>query len=183
VIDLGVIGLCHVGFAVRSIEDFQAGWGALMGIRDWLVVDLPQPADSLQLDGRVVGEAFSRAAFARFGDTAVELVEPHAGRTRTSAWLDEHGPGIHHVAVWVADIGRAIAALPDTAQVSYSPASLHPGTRTSAPSGTDFWAYVELRDPQVPWCLELLDARRADVVRARFGDHVAYPPEGWAEHR
>ncbi|MEU8252087.1 VOC family protein [Nonomuraea sp. NPDC048916] len=186
----GIVGLCHIGFAVHSIEEFQRTWGALLGLDDWLVRDVNQPDGLLQLHGEIVGPASSRVAFARLADTAIELVEPHDGRTRTSAWLEERGPGIHHLAFWVDDLDRAVAALGDTAEVTYSPAGRRPGLAAPvsavarghgalplAPEpAPGFWAYTESRDARVPWCLELLDARSTDIVRAAFGDHLVYPP-------
>ncbi|WP_433377912.1 VOC family protein [Streptosporangium sp. CA-115845] len=186
----GIVGLCHIGFAVHSIEEFRRTWGALLGIEDWLVRDVDHPDGLLQLHGEILGPSSSRVAFARLADTAIELVEPHRGRTRTSAWLEERGPGIHHLAFWVDDLDRAVAALGDGTEVSYSPAGRRPDTMSPmtavvrgrgamplAPTSTGpgFWAYTESRDAQVPWCLELLDARSTDVVRAAFGDHLVYP--------
>ncbi|TXK40327.1 VOC family protein [Nonomuraea sp. C10] len=185
--DLGLLGLCHVGIAVPSVAEFTRTWGTLLGVSDWLVTEIDQPAGLLQLHGERQGPSRSRIAMARLADTAIELVEPLEGRTRTSAWLETRGPGIHHLAFWVRDLDHAVAALADHADVTYSPAArLRPGpagtpvsavARGSGPLPVDpgFWLYSESRDAQVPWCLELLDARRADVVRAAFGDHVVYP--------
>ncbi|WP_160330435.1 VOC family protein [Sphaerimonospora mesophila] len=188
--DLGIVSLCHVGLAVRSIAEFRATWGALLGVEKWLVQKVEQPDGLLQLHGELLAGSRSTVAMARLGDIAIELVEPHQGRTRTSQWLDEHGPGIHHLAFWVEDLGRAIDALGERAEVSYSLAARRPGltppwgavVRGSGappvappPGGPGFWAYVEDRNAQVPWCLELLDAGSADTVRAIFGDHLVYP--------
>lgn len=184
---LRLLGLSHVGFAVRSIDEFRASWGAVLGITDWLVRDLPQPAGALQLRGEVQGPAFSRAAFARLADTAIELVEPHTGHTRTSAWLAERGPGIHHLAFWVDNLDEALAGLGEQVEVSYSPVDVHPGhsprqavfTTGSLDEGLlprGFWAYTEATGAPVPWCLELLDIRGIDTVRAAFGEHLCYPP-------
>lgn len=192
--ELRLLGLSHIGFAVRSIDEFRDTWGVLLGITDWLVRELPQPDGTLQLRGRVQPPAFSRAAFARLADTAIELVEPHTGHTRTSAWLAERGPGIHHLAFWVDDLPAAIAALGEQVEVSYSPvALLHPAlgkpTSGALTSGAltigalperllpaAFWAYTEHTGARVPWCLELLDVRSAATVRAAFGDYLLYPP-------
>lgn len=169
---LEVLGLCHIGFAVRDITEFQRSWGPLLGVGDWLVCDVAQPDGAMRLHGEVMGPAFSRAAFGRFGDTSLELVEPHHGETRTSEWLATHGPGIHHVCVWVPNLADALASLPDGTEVSYAPASL---CATTAPTAADFWAYVEVPGAGVPWCLELMDVRAADTVRSRFGDSLTYP--------
>jgi catechol 2,3-dioxygenase-like lactoylglutathione lyase family enzyme len=181
---LHLLGLSHVGLAVPSIDEFRQTWGAVLGITDWLVRDLPQPDGGLQLHGEVQPAAFSRAAFARLADTAIELVEPHTGNTRTSAWLAEHGPGIHHLAFWVDDLPAALAALGDTVEVTYSPVGVRPGVAvlTTSPVGEHavppgFWAYTEATAARVPWCLELLDVRYADTVRAAFGDYLCYPGE------
>jgi catechol 2,3-dioxygenase-like lactoylglutathione lyase family enzyme len=181
--DLRLLGLSHVGFAVQSIDEFRDTWGALLGITDWLVRDLPQSAETLQLRGQVQPAAFSRAAFARLAGTAIELVEPHTGSTRTSAWLAERGPGIHHLAFWVEDLSAAVAALGAQVEVSYSPIGVRPGL-AALTSGAPpdqllpeaFWAYTEHTGARVPWCLELLDVRGADTIRAAFGDYLLYPP-------
>ncbi|GIH06704.1 hypothetical protein Rhe02_47710 [Rhizocola hellebori] len=182
--DLRLLGLSHIGFAVPSIEEFRGTWGALLGLSDWLVRDLPQSADRMQLRGQIQPAAFSRAAFTRLADTAIELVEPHSGNTRTSAWLAERGPGIHHLAFWVEDLPAAIAALGDQAEVSYSPIGVLTALTTGALPEIQlpeaFWAYTEHTGARVPWCLELLDVRGAATVRAAFGDYLLYPsnPEG-----
>ncbi|MDA0633420.1 VOC family protein [Nonomuraea sp. MCN248] len=184
--DLGLLNLCHVGIAVPSIAEFTRSWGALLGVSGWLVQEIEQPAGLLQLHGERQGPSRSRIAMGRLADTAIELVEPLDGRTRTSAWLETRGPGIHHLAFWVADLDRAVAALADHADITYSPAartqpvSAVARGRGPLPLGTqapdpDFWLYAEPRGGQASWCLELLDARRADVVRATFGDHLVYP--------
>jgi catechol 2,3-dioxygenase-like lactoylglutathione lyase family enzyme len=175
--DLGILGLCHIGFAVPDIAEFHRSWGPLLGDLDWLSRDIQAPAGALRLHGEDTDAAFSRVAFARFGDTALELVEPHRGATRTSQWLAEHGPGIHHICLWVANLADALAALPPGAEVSYGPAALCGAAPEQRRPG-DFWAYVEMPAATVPWCLELMDARYADVVRARFGEYLVYPPSG-----
>lgn len=180
--ELRLLGLSHIGFAVPSIDEFRKTWGAVLGITDWLVRDLAQPDGALQLRGEVQAPAFSRAAFARLADIAMELVEPHTGHTRTSAWLAERGPGIHHLAFWVDDLPAAVAALGERVEVSYSPIDLRPGLAalTTGPVPEQlvpaaFWAYTEHTGAGVPWCLELLDVRGADIVRAAFGDYLLYP--------
>lgn len=169
---LEVLGVCHLGLAVPDIAEFRRSWGPLLGVGDWFEADITQPAGAVTLFGEPTGEATSRVAFGRFGDTALELVEPRTGETRTSRWLAAHGPGIHHVCVWVPSVPDALAALPPGARVSYAPTSLCTAT---PPGPGDFWAYVEVAGARVPWCVELMDVRAVDTVRARFGDHLSYP--------
>lgn len=172
--DLGLLNLCHVGIAVPSIEEFLASWGPLLGLAGAPVKEIEQPDGLVQLFGEPQGPSRSRIVMTRLADTAIELVQPVSGRTRTSAWLESRGPGIHHLAFWVQDLDHAVAALADHADVTYSPVSVVARGRGPLPVDPGFWLYAEPRT-QATWCLELLDARRADVVRAAFGDHVVYP--------
>jgi methylmalonyl-CoA/ethylmalonyl-CoA epimerase len=45
------------------------------------------------------------------GDTHVELLEPLAEETAVGKFLAKRGPGLHHIAVEVADIHQSLAQL------------------------------------------------------------------------
>ena len=45
------------------------------------------------------------------GASRLELIEPEAENTFLTRFLDEHGPGLHHVTLEVADIDAVIEAL------------------------------------------------------------------------
>ena len=45
------------------------------------------------------------------GDTQVELLEPLGDETSVGKFLAKRGPGIHHIAVEVADINESLAQL------------------------------------------------------------------------
>ena len=130
--------------------------------------------------------ATSRVAFAKFRGTAIELIEPVTGQSRAAEWLRDHGADLQHVAMWVADLPAELANLDGDAEVTYSPAALHPalagrpvaatvtGTGAALPR-PPFWAYVEPLASQVNWTLELLDARFAAAYREFCGDYPYYP--------
>ena len=49
------------------------------------------------------------AAFLRAGESEVELLQPRAEDTPVGKFLARRGPGLHHIAVAVPDIERAMA--------------------------------------------------------------------------
>ena len=49
------------------------------------------------------------AASLRIGDSRIELLQPLAPDTPVGKFLAKRGPGLHHVAYAVADIGQALA--------------------------------------------------------------------------
>ncbi len=54
-----------------------------------------------------------RVAFVRTGSARLELVEPLDAGSPVAAFLDRRGPGLHHVAVRVADLAAVLARLRD----------------------------------------------------------------------
>jgi methylmalonyl-CoA epimerase len=85
--------LHHVGVAV---EDLDAA------------VDLYQRVFGAELTHRASNDELT-AAFLRAGEAEVELLQPLRDDTPVGKFLAKRGPGIHHIAVAVPDIDRAIA--------------------------------------------------------------------------
>jgi methylmalonyl-CoA/ethylmalonyl-CoA epimerase len=87
----------HIGIATRGIEESLAFW-----------------RDALGLEVRhteTVEEQGVRVAMLPVGEPRVELLEPTGPDTPVARFLEKRGPGIHHVAVGVADIRAALARL------------------------------------------------------------------------
>lgn len=96
---LGILGVNHVGVAVRSIAA-SAPLYRSMGLRPEGVEEVP--------DQRV------RVAFFGAGDTHIELLEPTGPDSPIARHIEARGEGLHHVAFDVPDLpsalGRARAA-------------------------------------------------------------------------
>ncbi len=88
--------LDHVGIAVRSLADAVRFYGAALGLRVAERYDLP--AEGV------------RIAFLPSGPVDLELLEPIGDSSSVATFLAAHGPGLHHVAFRVPDIGVAMAA-------------------------------------------------------------------------
>ncbi|HEX7956449.1 MAG TPA: methylmalonyl-CoA epimerase [Pyrinomonadaceae bacterium] len=87
----------HIGIATRSIEESLGFW-----------------RDALGLEVRhteTVEEQGVHVAMLPAGEPRVELLEPTGPASPVAKFLEKRGPGIHHVAVRVADIRAALARL------------------------------------------------------------------------
>lgn len=85
--------LHHVGVAV---EDLDAA------------VELYERVFGAELTHRASNDELA-AAFLRAGEAEVELLQPLRDDTPVGKFIARRGPGIHHIAVAVPDIDRAIA--------------------------------------------------------------------------
>ena len=85
--------LHHVGVAVEdldaAIDLYTRNFGA----------ELTHRSSNDELD----------AAFLKAGDSEVELLQPRHEDTPVGKFLARRGPGLHHIAVEVVDIDKAIA--------------------------------------------------------------------------
>ena len=90
----GVLGLAHVGIAVRSLDAAIPIWVKALGFRHTETIDF----DSMKL----------RIAFLRGGASELELLEPTVEDSPVGRFLAKRGEGIHHVAFYVADLEESL---------------------------------------------------------------------------
>jgi len=92
-----VFKIDHLGIAVTSIED------ALRFYRDQLGMEV-----SLR---ETVAVEHVEVAMLRAGGPRLELLEPTEPDSTIGRFLDKRGPGLHHVALRVPDLGAAVERL------------------------------------------------------------------------
>jgi methylmalonyl-CoA/ethylmalonyl-CoA epimerase len=92
-----VIKINHVAVAVNEIEPALAFWRDALGLEMQRVEDVPTQK--------------STVAFLPVGDSEIELVKPTEASTGLAKFLQEKGPGIHHLCVQVDDIQAMLAQL------------------------------------------------------------------------
>jgi hypothetical protein len=184
---LDILAFSHIGFVVPSVREFRDSWGTLLGIGDWLEKEVELPAGRVQIHGEpVLVPTANVIAFAKFGGTSIEVIEPRHDDTGAARWLREHGPGMQHIGVWVEDLPTELAKLGGNYAVTYSPVSLIPELADrpasamvevdpSAPVRPPFWAYLETTSATAGWNLELLDAKFEWAYREAYGEYVFYP--------
>jgi methylmalonyl-CoA/ethylmalonyl-CoA epimerase len=87
----------HIGIATQKLEDALEVWRDALGLQ----VDFTEE----------VMEQGVRIAMLPIGETHIELLEPLSNTSPVGKFLDQRGPGIHHIAVNVPDIRASLAAL------------------------------------------------------------------------
>jgi methylmalonyl-CoA/ethylmalonyl-CoA epimerase len=92
-----VRGVHHLGFAVTDLDEAVATYARLFGAT---------------LEHRdAVGDQGVEAASVLVGESRIELLEPTGDDTPVGRFLAKRGPGMHHVAYEVDDVGAALADL------------------------------------------------------------------------
>ena len=90
-------GVHHVGFAVTDLDEAVETYGRLFGAT---------------LEHRdAVAEQGVEAASVLVGPSRIELLVPTGDDTPVGRFLAKRGPGMHHVAYEVDDVGSALAGL------------------------------------------------------------------------
>jgi methylmalonyl-CoA/ethylmalonyl-CoA epimerase len=84
----------HIGIATREIDAALTFWRDTLGL----------PIDSAE---EVIDQGV-RVAMLPIGESHIELLEPLSANSPVGKFLERRGPGIHHVAVRVADINAAL---------------------------------------------------------------------------
>ena len=87
----------HIGIATERLEDATSVWGDALG----LALDSTEEIASQGV----------RVAMFTLGDSHIELLEPLTSDSPVGKFLGKRGPGIHHIAVRVDDIGAALLDL------------------------------------------------------------------------
>jgi methylmalonyl-CoA/ethylmalonyl-CoA epimerase len=87
----------HIGIATKTLDEALAIWRDALGLQ----VDHTEE----------VTEQGVRVAMLSIGETHIELLEPLSETSPVGKFLEKRGPGIHHVAIRVADIRASLADL------------------------------------------------------------------------
>jgi methylmalonyl-CoA epimerase len=87
----------HIGVAVKSIEGALKFWEGTLGVKCTGVEE--------------VAEQKVKTAFLPVKDTEVELLEATADDSTVAKFIEKRGEGLHHVAIRVPDIQKALAEL------------------------------------------------------------------------
>lgn len=91
-----VTGLSHVAIATRDADALATTLAAALGgVRG---------AEEV-LDGGAL-----RVVFVRLGPVTIELLEPRDPAHTVARFLEQRGPGLHHVSLEVPDVAAALAA-------------------------------------------------------------------------
>ena len=87
----------HLGIAVHSIDESSRFYRDVLGL---------ECAGSEEIPDQKV-----RVVFFQVGEVRIELLEPTADDSPIARFLEERGPGLHHLAYLVEDLPATLAAL------------------------------------------------------------------------
>lgn len=134
----------HIGLAVTDLDQAIAQFTrALPGSVEF--VDAPAGG--------------ARIAFLRLGNCDFELVQPTSPDHPMAAWLAEHGPGIHHIAVASLDIEASAKTLAEKG-VGLRDPSPTPGARQSRVVNLDPGSLAGI-------AVQLVQRQSSSIVEAR----------------
>lgn len=145
----------HVCLAVWSIEE------ACRLFVDLLGGEFIGGGDNPQLDVRAVQLRFPQGM-------KIELLEPLGPNSFLRGYLEQHGEGLHHVTIYVADVAAAVAELAaagyelvdtDVSQGTWQETFLRPASA--------FGTLIQLAAPADPWEEPLPGITLEDVLRGR----------------
>lgn len=103
-------GLDHLAIVVANTEEALKTWRDAIGLK--------------VLFSEVVNDGAVRLTHLDLGNTHLQLVQPLAPEHPLAAWLEKHGPGLHHFCLRVENVAQAKA----TSLIPTAP-NLHQGTQ------------------------------------------------------
>jgi methylmalonyl-CoA epimerase len=94
---LKIIGIDHIGIAVKSIDRYERFYTELLGLK--------------LMAHQEVSEMALKAKFFKMGDAVLELMEPVGENGPTQQHLKHLGEGVQHIALKVEDFDLAVSEL------------------------------------------------------------------------
>lgn len=91
------LGVHHVGLAVADLDEAVRTYTSLLG--------------GVLEHREVMSDQGVEAAAVRFGEGRIELLAPTGADTPVGRFLAKRGPGMHHIAYEVDEVGAALADL------------------------------------------------------------------------
>ncbi len=135
--------LMQIGIIVKNVDESVALYEK-MGIGPWdvsIMSNEKPPFEDLTFDGKSLekGDIIKTAMLHKYG-LEIELIEPIAKDTQFMKWLEEKGPGIHHLAFDIdTEYERFLANCKEQT-------GKEPWVRGQGVNGLMDFSYVDLRD-------------------------------------
>jgi methylmalonyl-CoA/ethylmalonyl-CoA epimerase len=134
--------LLQIGIIVRDVDAAVKRYEEQFGMGPWKVSFMSgenPPTQDLVVDGKPCPGRLSKMAFLNAYGIEFELIEPIAD-SPYKTWLEEHGPGIHHIAAVTEDDYEKVLA--DTKALT----GKGPWIRGQGMGGIMDFSYLDLRE-------------------------------------
>lgn len=101
--------MTQVGIIVEDIEKAAEAWSSFLGMEEPPRVSIAEGHESkpTKFKGNP-SDAKAKLAFFKLDNITIELIEPLEGPSTWREFLEEKGPGIHHIAFNVEDMARSV---------------------------------------------------------------------------
>ena len=102
--------LDQIGLVVQDVQSAAESYEKLLGIGPFKIIDWP--IEGIDPESSLYGEPAQwkmRLGFADTNDMKIELIQPVEGRNIFREFLDEKGPGLHHLRFTVKDFDGAVS--------------------------------------------------------------------------
>jgi hypothetical protein len=96
--------VAQVGLIVEDLDKAVASYWRLLGIGPWHIYTYGKPLVKRMTYRGEPCEYKMRVALANIGPLRIELIEMLEGHTIYAEFVEEHGYGVHHFGVLVADM-------------------------------------------------------------------------------
>ncbi len=84
----------HIGIAVENLEEAVKYYESVLGLECYAIEE--------------VADQKVKTAFFRVGETKIELLESTDQEGPIGKFIEKKGPGIHHIAFAMSDVGEAL---------------------------------------------------------------------------
>ena len=109
---LNISNADQVGIIVEDLSSAILQYKSLLGIADFEVVDWPKPGTDPESTYYGKPAKFSmRVGFTQLGNLQLEIVQPLEGRSIFKDYLENHGPGLHHIRFTEKDFDKKVEQL------------------------------------------------------------------------
>ncbi|MCC7130134.1 MAG: hypothetical protein B6D39_05185 [Anaerolineae bacterium UTCFX2] len=106
------VSVDQIGIVVNDLRSMVANLKDVLGIDDFRIMEWPlEGVDPQATYHGAPGNYRMLLAFATIGNTQIEIVQPLEGQNIYSDFLEEHGPGLHHIRLTVPDFEEKTASL------------------------------------------------------------------------
>ncbi len=149
----------QIGIIVKDIEETIKNYEKY-GVGPWRVSDFDtEGIDGFVMNGVEGAHLHTKMAFCDIWGFELELIEPISD-SPYKTWLDEHGPGMHHIALITRDEFNKVL------EEHKLETGRDPWLHCTAPFGMDF-AYLDLKD-ELGLFLEVYNEDKKGGIDANF---------------
>jgi methylmalonyl-CoA/ethylmalonyl-CoA epimerase len=120
--------LFQVAYVVRDMEAAEQWFKSILGVPSFFRMANVEVGEGCSYRGQPADYA-SNLSLGYLGDIQIELIEPVRGPSPYTEFLDQKGPGLHHLAFLVPDFEATVAFLGDSGLELVSDGQLGPGSQ------------------------------------------------------